>query len=201
MHARCARGLSLLCFGLALSSATLACATVRFISPYDQVIDEGLMAYRQQINVFVKDLADKSGKPDGTFDANKGEWNSLQTKIDGLVERAKLQGGERACKLPTAITERMLAVGGASVPVEVKAEAQASQGTSEGCTVRLLSLIRVQLDLLMQIHRETDKCTSTEGTSVSCLRSATAKDALQITNQSINAAWVVETAKKRGEDS
>lgn len=37
-----------------------------------------------------------------------------------------------------------------------------------------------------------------EQATVSCLRPATARDALAISNQSINAAWVVENAKRQG---
>ena len=187
----------LLCLGLAATG----CGTVRVLSPYDQVIDEGLMAYREQVNVLVKDLADHGGQVDGTFEASKPKWNVLQAKIELLVDRAYLQGGERACKLPQSLMQRLLAVAGDDVPPEVKAQSQQSEGSSEGCTVRLLSLIRSQLDLLMQIHRDTDKCPNAEGAPLSCMRPKTAETALRITNQSINAAWVVETAKKRGEEN
>lgn len=41
---------------------------------------------------------------------------------------------------------------------------------------------------------------SSQSIEVSCLRPATAQSALDISNQSINAAWVVENAKKNGEE-
>jgi hypothetical protein len=81
---------------------------------------------------------------------------------------------------------------------------QKEDGDSYGCTERLLVLVKQQLTLLQKIHRDTDKCApigmardeNSEPVMVSCLRPATSKTAMKITNQSINAAWVVETAKK-----
>jgi hypothetical protein len=66
-----------------------------------------------------------------------------------------------------------------------------------------LELVGAQLGLIETSHEKTDRCKSVEepdGPEISCLRPATAKTALDITNQSIDAAWVVEMAKKEGSE-
>jgi len=57
-----------------------------------------------------------------------------------------------------------------------------------------LVLVKKQLSDIRKIHRDEDKCGEKE---LSCLRPATAKTALKIANQSINAVSIVETAKKQ----
>jgi hypothetical protein len=184
---------------LCLLGALTHCATVRIVTPYDQIIDDGLADYRERIGLFVKNTVDKGGHPEGSFEANKPAYNELQTKIEMLIGRAQLQGREQACKLPTELAQRFMAVAGAALPTEVLPDPKASAGDAAGCTVRLLALIEKQLQLLMQIHAETDKCAAADGASLSCLRPATAQTALKITNQSIDAAWLLEAAKKKGE--
>jgi hypothetical protein len=180
-----------------------ACTTVRIVSPYDEVIDTGLREYRESINVFAKNMADRAGTDTGTYESNKATYNELEVKIDLLIDRAEFSGGGRGCRLTQRITNRIVDVAGDAIPAQLRPDGQSEHGNSLGCTHRLLELVGAQLGLIETSHEKTDRCKSVEepdGPEISCLRPATAKTALDITNQSINAAWVVEMAKKEGSE-
>ena len=173
--------------------------TLRLVSPYDAVIDDGLRDYRQSLNVFLKNMGDVAGKSAGTYEANRDTYNKLDTQISILVDRAKYSGSP-ACSLTQQVTDRIVAAMGSSIPAELKAAPQTSGGDALGCMHRLLVLVQDQLGIIQQIHSTTDKCHNLEASNpseLSCIRPATAKTALDITNQSINAAAVVEMALKQ----
>lgn len=177
------------------------CTTVQFVSPYDEVIDNGLKEYKESINTLAKNLADAAGKREGIYEENKEKYNSLESKIDLLIDRASIQSSGKGCKLTVDIAAKVAKIMGDKLPPE---ESKKEDGDSYGCTERLLTMVKEQLASLQQIHETTDKCKPVgiqqddngDPKSVSCLRPATSNTAMKITNQSINAAWVVETAKK-----
>lgn len=168
---------------------------VQLVSDYDEVIDHGLRDYKQQLNAFVKDMADAGGTSEGTYEYNKSTYNQLESRIDLLIDRAKMQS-TGSCKLVTNISSKIQRIMGDQVPVVIKPESQSETGNSYGCTERLLVLVKQQLLFVKEIHQNTDKCKSRSGEQLSCLRTATSKSALDISNQSINAAWIVETTKR-----
>ncbi|MGC4089899.1 MAG: hypothetical protein QM756_18830 [Polyangiaceae bacterium] len=191
----------------ALLPLLAACSPPMLISPYDEQLDSGLREYRESVNVLVKDAAMQGGTKEGTFDAYASRYHQLEARIDGLIQRTAGQSQGLPCKLPKPVTDQLMKVL-ASHPnaAEFSLAAQKESGRSEGCTLRLVQIVKEQLDLLEQIHKTTDKCASSvagdpSGTSYSCLRSATKDVVLKITNQSIDAAWYVEIAKKKGEAS
>jgi hypothetical protein len=182
------------------------CANVQFVNPYDPVIDIGLKEYKESINTLAKNLSDTAGKKEGTYEENLEKYNALEAKIDLLIDRASLQTSGEGCKLNIDVATRVSKIMGDRLSPEAL---QKEGGDSYGCTQQLLILIKEQLDLLQLIHEKTDKCTPIGITQdaqgnpsrVSCLRPATSATAMKITNQSINAAWVVETAKiNKGEE-
>ena len=172
----------------------LGACSVRLVSPYDAVIDDGLRDYRQSINVFLKDMGDVAGSPAGTYDANRDTYNKLETQISILIDRAKY-GGSPACTLTQKVTDRIVQAMGANIPAELQNAPSTEDGDALGCMHRLLELVSDQLQIIKKIHSDTDKCGVPQ---VSCIRPATAKTALDITNQSINAASVVEMALRQG---
>lgn len=178
-----------------------ACGTVQFVSPYDEMIDNGIKEYKESINTLAKNLSDKAGEKEGTYEENQTKYNALEAKIDLLIDRASLQASGKGCKLATNIADRVSEIMGDKLPPEAQ---QKDPGDSYGCTEKLLILVKEQLFLLQKIHENTGKCTAIGITQdengqpdkVSCLRPATSSTAMKITNQSVNAVWVVETAKK-----
>jgi hypothetical protein len=165
------------------------------VSNYDQVIDTGLKDYKEQINNFIKNTADKGGTKEGTYESNKTAYNFLETKIDLLIDRARMQSNG-SCKLIPNLTQKIEKLLGDKTPLEISKQGQQDQGNSFGCTERLLVLVKKQLMSIKEIHQRADKCTSRTGEQLSCIRLTTSKTALDISNQSINAAWLVETTKR-----
>lgn len=177
------------------------CKTVQFVSPYDEVIDNGLADYKESINTLAKNLADNAGKEEGTYEENKETYNALEAKIDLLIDRAAIHSSGKGCKLPDDLSKRVTNIMGGSLPT---GSTKKDKGDSYGCTQLLLIMVKQQLASLQLIHKTTDTCKpigiqqdeAVKPMRVSCLRPATSKTAMKITNQSINAAWVIETAKK-----
>ncbi len=180
---------------------TTGCTTVQFVSPYDEVIDNGLKEYKESINALAKNLSDNAGKKEGLYTENKENYNVLESKIELLIDRASIQSSGKGCKLAVDLGAKVARIMGDKFPIN---ESNTEGGDSYGCTERLLIMIKKQLTVLQQIHENTDKCEpigiqqdeNGEPREVSCLRPATSGTAMKITNQSINAAWIVETAKK-----
>jgi hypothetical protein len=172
------------------------CLSTGIVSPYDPVIDKGMTEFSEQLNAFVKDMAGVAGKEEGTYDANVKTYNALSSKLDVFIERASRASEGKGCRLENKIYERMGKLLQNDIPDQLKGAPQAENGNSDGCNEILLVLVKNQLDLIQQIHRDADKCETSAGATVSCLRPATAATALKIANQSINAVSVVETAKK-----
>jgi len=186
-----------------------ACAPVTLVAPYDEVIYEGLTEFKESLNNHVKNMADLGGTPEGSYVANRIAYNALETRIEMLIDRASLQATGRRCSVPGNLASTMDDYVRDQLPgTLVNAPVEASPNTF-GCTRRLLELVREQLGIIEEIHRELDRCplvderagsdaASAATGTVSCLRPATAADALTIANQSINAAWYLENAKRQG---
>lgn len=176
----------------ALALAVLAACVV--VSPYDEVIDKGIVDFAEQLNTFVKNMADAAGKPDGTYEANTRTYNALDSKLDVLIARADIASDGQGCKVEKKVYDRISQIMAAQMPPELKDAPDTSSGNADGCNSKLLRLVKEQLATIRQIHATTDKCGPSQ---ISCLRPATAGTALKIANQSINAVSVVEAAKRR----
>ena len=242
-----------------------ACTTVRLVSPYDEVIYNGVSEYKDLLNRHVKDMADLSGTLEGTYEANKLKYNALEIKIESLIDRANLQSNGTGCSLSPALADHIKRQLRDKTPNELSAASESANANTYGCTQQLLNLVKIQLTALEKIHRDLDKCEVVDDSvavisvtppepevatgsqedigrlidraidevnatlketirlaviekieeaytikpasimdpqpdsnvnEISCLRMITAQIALDISNQSINAAWVVENAKK-----
>jgi hypothetical protein len=170
------------------------CPWQQVVSPYDEVIDKGIVEFYEQLNLFVKDASDAAGKPEGTYEANTRKYNQLETKLDVLILRASSRSQGSACQLEAKVYEKVAKALDGNVPPELKPQ-PGQAGDANACNTRLLELVKQQLGLIREIHAKTDKCATPTG-PVSCLRPATAATALKIANQSINAVSVVEAAKR-----
>lgn len=180
--------------GLALLLA--GCVAPQLVSPYDETIDRGIVAFYEDFNVFIKDLGDLAGRPEGTYEANARKYNALETKLDVLILRASSASEGKGCRMESRLYEKVTRILGSEMPAELRAAAQRPEGDLEGCNTRLLELVKAQLNDIRHIHAELDKCRGEAGRELSCLRKATSQTALKIANQSINAVAVVEAAKR-----
>lgn len=252
--------------GLVLVPVLLGgCAGVQFVAPYDELIYDGLTDYKGELNLHVKNMADLGGTPAGTYEANKLKYNEMETSLELLIDRARSQSTGNGCLLSPALSEKVDSYLRDKAPTELSNAASGATSNSYGCTEILLIKVKLQLEFLETIHRESDRCAlrslasvqiveieipdlgatatgdldqavdqavaevveslrasltsalmvklnglvvatadppgealAADSPTVSCLRPATAVDALAISNQSIDAAWVVENAKRQG---
>jgi hypothetical protein len=196
-------------FALLLALLFLAgCSPVTLVAPYDEFIYEGLTDFKESLNNHVKNMADLAGTPEGTHAANRISYNTLETRIEILIDRAALQASGNRCSVPGNLAKAMDEHLRDQLPDTLtNAPVEASPNTF-GCKRRLLELVRDQLVIIEEIHRDLDRCpavdagdsdgSAPEAVTVSCLRPATAADALAIANQSIDAAWYLENAKRQG---
>ena len=77
--------LALLFFSLVIM---LGCGPIRIISPYDQVIDEGVTKFHTDVTSFVGKMVTLAGKPEGTYESNKGSYSELAAEVGSLRMRA-----------------------------------------------------------------------------------------------------------------
>lgn len=162
------------------------------VSPYDEVIEKGVVEFYERLNVFVKDLGDAAGRPEGSYAANTKTYNALEARLDVLILRASSRSLGTGCKLEAKVYDKVAKLLDSSMPADMRPQGDAA-GDANGCNTRLLELVKQQLGFIREIHAKTDKCGAPP---VSCLRPATAASALKIANQSINAVSVVEAAKR-----
>lgn len=170
------------------------CAGVKLISDYDEVTDKGTTEFAEQFNTHIKNMGDLAGTPEGTYDANFKTYNALESKIEVMIARASSTSEGKGCRLEKKILDRVKFLLQNNIPAEIQSSDTAQTGNSNGCNERLLVLVKEQLSSVKEIHRDIDKCGKKQ---ITCLRPATAKTALSIANQSINAISVVESAKKQ----
>ena len=182
------------CLVFTLIALLNGCAGIRLISDYDEVIDRGITEFAEQFNTHVKNMGDLAGTHEGTYEVNLRIYNALESKLDVMIARASAISESKGCKLEKRVLDRVQSLLKNDMPAEIQSSENAQIGNAHGCNERLLMLVKKQLSFVKEIYKDTDKC----GTSnLSCLRPTTAKTALSIANQSINAVSVVEAAKKQ----
>ena len=188
---------ALTCLLLGSSLTLAACPPVVVITPYDEVTETKLQDFREGLNVLVKRAASGKGTAAGTFDASKDAYLVLEAQIEGLVSRAKSQDQGIGCKLDNQTWDRIKKqlAKAAGLPA-----ANSTTGDEYGCITLLLSNVQQNLTSLESIHKDPAQCVSKVPEFPTCLRQDAAQDALDISNQTIDAALFVESAlKKHGE--
>jgi hypothetical protein len=171
-----------------------ACGGFKLVSDYDPVIDQGVTEFSEQFNTHMKNMGDLGGTLEGTYQENLRTYNALDAKLEVLTARASARSEGQGCKLQKKIVNRIKQVMNDHIPPALQTSDSASEGTADGCNVILLEQVKIQLDSIKNIHKNTDTCGPQK---LSCLRPATVKSASSIANQTINAVSVVEVAKKQ----
>jgi hypothetical protein len=180
--------------GLFSLLCTSACHTVVLISPYDEVTETRLQDFREALNVTVKRAGSNTGTAAGTFEASKDAYIELEAKIDGLVDRAKMQDVGVGCKLDAKTWARVKGELAAAVGLPAT---NATTGDGSGCVTMMLINVQKNLASLKSIHEDPAQCAGPSPEFKTCLRPAAAKSALNISNQTIDAVLFVEQALGR----
>jgi hypothetical protein len=77
---------------IAVMAAFVACGPVRFVSPYDEVIDKSTSEIHTRVVAFVDRMTTLAGKPEGTYSANVVFYGDIKASIATLKLRAAAQG-------------------------------------------------------------------------------------------------------------
>jgi hypothetical protein len=188
------RGKALLSALGAFALGVTACKEVVLISPYDAMIETRLQDYRDDLNTLVKRAGNSQESGAGTYDASKDSYAALEAKIEGIVDRAKLQDQGIGCKLDEGTWSRIKKqfANAAGLPV-----ANPDKGDGSGCIVMMLSNVQKNLADVKAIHADPTQCVSASKDFPTCLRPATVKDLLSISNQTIDAVLFVENQLNR----
>jgi hypothetical protein len=62
----------------------LGCQQVRFVSPYDEIVDRGTSALHTKIASFVGRMVALSGRPEGTYSVNEAIYPEFTAEISTL---------------------------------------------------------------------------------------------------------------------
>ena len=190
------------------------CSSLSLVEPYDVVIDKGLMEFSEDFHAFTKTMVDLRGTHAGTYEANIATYNQLDAKIDVLISRTALSASGKGCSIPKKLKDHiksLLRSSDTAAPT-VQIPVMEKGGNSYGCTNIMLRNIKLQMPLIREIHQTGDTCTektkpgidakaAVSKQQLSCLRENAIKSIVAIMDQTINAAWFVETSKKKLEES
>ena len=196
--------------GIALAAA--GCSPVILVSPYDEVTETNLGAFKETLNVFFKGAVIHAGTPEGTFEACQDQYTQLEVKIDNLIDRAKLQPQGIGCKIDDNTWTRIKSefARAAGLP-----STNGIEGEPAGCVVLMLNNVKLNLADAKGIHQDAKHCglplkqpapqgelTTSAAPAMpspqpaTCLREAASKDILAISNQTIDAVLLVEQTMK-----
>jgi hypothetical protein len=199
IHLRHPRAATLLLFFASVWFCALGCSgRIVLVSPYDEVIDTGLQEYKENLNLFVKRTGDRSGKTEGTFAASSDAYAELEVKIQMLIDRAQLQQQrEVGCKLDDETWSRIKRsfADAASLPTP-----NPNAGSAHGCIYMMLTNVQKQLGDVKNIHKDPQQCASPDPSVPTCIRPAAVASIVKISNQTIDAALLIEATQKKYEE-
>jgi hypothetical protein len=191
------------------SAVLLAACAVQLVTPYDEVIDDGLMSFNQDFLQFMAGIKENVPSEEASYASNVSFYNAQQAAIGTLVQRAKASDPDASCR-STALTQ------GAAQRVDtivLPNAAQPPQPPPAGsCTAILLTYIQEQLTDTACFHQAIYGETSTtcEGLGFTPAIAQSLQNAPQATKQtllgqvesavtaSVTAAMTFELAKKQG---
>jgi hypothetical protein len=190
------------------SAVLLAACAVQLVTPYDEVIDDGLMSFNQDFLQFMAGIEENVPSDDASYASNVTFYNEQQAAIATLVQRSKASDPGGSCS-STAITQGAVQrVDSIVVPDDAKPD----QPPTGGCTTILLTQIQEQLTDTACFHQAIYGQTSTDcearGFTASVAQSlqnaprATKQTLLEqvesAVTASVTAAMTFELAKKQG---
>jgi hypothetical protein len=194
--------------GLA-SAVLLAACAVQLVTPYDEVIDDGLMSFNQDFLQFMAGIKENVPSEEASYANNVSFYNAQQAAIGTLVQRARASDPDGSCRSTALTLDAVQRVDSIVLPNE----AQTSQPPPAGsCTTILLTYIQEQLTDTACFHQAIYGQTSTtcQGLGFTPAIAQSLQNAPQVTKQtllgqvesavtaSVTAAMTFELAKKRG---
>jgi len=168
---------------LALWALLSGCANVQLVSAYDAQIDTGVSRYAQDLETYIAKMAGLFGQPEGAYAHNRDFYAEQAGRLGALILRAESTDPGKGCVLSDKAAELL----GDRLPAELKSVAKDVSGNGDGCTVRMLKNLKIQLGQLAELQK-----------TMQGLNSAAAVSVLNISSQAIRAVLAVEALKKKG---
>jgi len=195
--------------GWLASAVLLAACAVQLVTPYDEVIDNGLMSFNQDFLQFMARIKENVPAEDASYASNASFYNAQQAAIATLVQRAKASDPGGSCSGTAATLGAVQRVDSIVLPDEAKTDQPPPTGS---CTTILLTYIQDQLTDTACFHQAIYGQTSTtcEGRGFTTSIAQSLQNAPQATKQtllgqvesavtaSVTAAMTFELAKKQG---
>jgi hypothetical protein len=187
----------------------LAACAVQLVTPYDEVIDDGLMRFNQDYLAFMAGIKEKVPSEDASYASNTSFYNAQQAAIATLVQRAKASDPDGSCaRTPLTLAEAER-VGSIVLPEAAKSDQPPPSGS---CTTILLTYIQEQFADSACFHQAIYGQTSSacEGRGFTAAIAQSLQNAPRATKQtlleqvesavtaSVTAAMTFELAKKQG---
>jgi hypothetical protein len=207
---------------LGLAAAGLAaCTQIVVVSPYDATTDQGLLAFKEKLNLVVMDAGSKK-PPEGSFEAYKPAYAELEVKLALLRQRvALLEAEDTKCdvspklkalvgKLPRGAEVLAKLEGTAPPPVDEKSPVPVSPlaigkqkdlPAAVGCMTHLIDNIAGQLTDIERMHADPAFCAMDNPPTLTCIRAPAAVGMLEAANRSLDAALLVQIHKKETEQA
>lgn len=203
-----------------VSACCLAACTVRLVTPYDRVTDDGLTSFNKAFLQFMAQIKQELPGEQGSYASNTKFYDTQQANIGTLVQRAQARDPKGTCP-GTAMTESALRkISSMVLPVgETKAskpstKTAAASTPTGSCMTVLLTNIQQQLRDSACFHQAIYGQTSTtceargfKPSVATSLKEAPLTTKLTLLDQvedavtaSVTAAMTLELAKKQGSD-
>jgi len=195
--------------GWLASALLLAACAVQLVTPYDEVIDDGLMSFNQDFLQFMAGIKENVPSEDASYASNTSFYNAQQAAIGTLVQRAKASDPSGSCPSTSLTLEAVQRVDSIVLPEAARTDQPPPVGS---CTAILLTYIQEQLTETACFHQAIYGQTSTtcEGLGFTPAIAQSLQNAPQATKQtllgqvesavtsSVTAAMTFELAKKQG---
>ncbi|MCW8914813.1 MAG: hypothetical protein OQK24_03050 [Magnetovibrio sp.] len=152
------------------------CLTVRFVEPYDAVLDEGLTSLQGNTAAFVARMGAVQSKPEGQFNSVEVQefYARNEAIIAGFVERAKILDTDKSCLPANFVGDgiKKLADNTAELLTDlnmpygdVEGVAKTIQSFGDGsdeisvgnCTVVILKVVQANYSIMKTLHKKKGK--------------------------------------------
>lgn len=195
--------------GCLASAVLLAACAVQLVTPYDEVIDDGLMSFNQDFLQFMSGIKENVPSEDASYASNTSFYNAQQAAIATLVQRAQASDPGGSCRSSAITADAVQRVDSIVLPDAAKTDQPPPVGS---CTTILLTYIQEQLTDTACFHQAIYGQTSTacESLGFTPAIAQSLQNAPRATKQtllgqvesavtaSVTAAMTFELAKKQG---
>jgi hypothetical protein len=196
----------------------LVACTVRLVTPYDEVVDNGLVSFNEAFLQFMAQIKQEVPGEQGSYGNNTDFYNTQQAKLGTLVQRSQAVDPKGSCPGTELTEEAVKKINSLVIPSTAKQPASSAAKSTDApaptgsCMTMLLTNIQEQLTdtacFHLAIYGQTSTTCEARGFKQSVADSL--KDAPLTTKQtllgqiedavtaSVTAAMTLELAKKQG---